>query len=264
LKLAIAGASGRMGRMLIEAALAQPDATITAAFDRADSPTAGRDCAEFLGRSTGVPVATDLSSIVGADVLIDFTRPAATLAHLNACTAARVNMVIGTTGFDEAGKQAIAAAAKKIAIVFAPNMGVGVNVVLKLLDQAARILNADYDVEIIEMHHKHKVDAPSGTALKMGEVIAEARGQKLEDVAVYARVGEVGERKAGAIGFASIRGGDVVGDHTALFAGVGERIEIKHKASNRMTYALGSMRAARFLAGRRTGLYDMFDVLGIK
>ena len=250
--------------MLIEAALAQPDATITAAFDRADSAAAGHDCAEFLGRATGVSVVADLASLGEADVLIDFTRPEATLAHLKACTDSDVNMVIGTTGFDEAGKRAIATAAEKIAIVFAPNMGVGVNVVLKLLDQAARALNEDYDVEIVEMHHKHKVDAPSGTALKMGEVIAEARDAKLEDVAVYARQGVVGARKAGAIGFASIRGGDVIGDHTALFAGVGERIEITHKASSRMTYALGSMRAARFLAGRRTGLYDMFDVLGFK
>ena len=250
--------------MLIEAALAQPDATITAAFDRTDSAAAGHDCAEFLGRSIGVEVVADLSSTNGADVLIDFTRPEATLAHLKACTDAGVNMVIGTTGFDAAGKRAIADAAQKIAIVFAPNMGVGVNVMLKLLDQAARTLNADYDVEIIEAHHKHKVDAPSGTALKMGEVIAEARGEKLQDVALYAREGVVGERKAGTIGFASIRGGDVIGDHTVLFAGIGERIEITHKASNRMTYALGSMRAARFLAGRRTGLYDMFDVLGIK
>ena len=264
MKLAIAGASGRMGRMLIEAALAQPDATIVAALDRADSEAAGRDCAEFLGRATGVAVVSDLSSIGEADVLIDFTRPQATLTHLNASTAAGVNMVIGTTGFDEAGKRMIAEAAQKIAIVFAPNMGVGVNVVLKLLDQAGRILDADYDVEIIEMHHKHKVDAPSGTAFKMGEVIAEARGQKLEDVAVYARVGDVGERKEGAIGFASVRGGDVIGDHTALFAGIGERIEITHKASSRMPYALGSMRAARFLLGRQSGLYDMFDVLGIK
>ena len=250
--------------MLIEAALAQPDATITAALDRADSAAAGHDCAEFLGRSTGVSVVADLSSLGKADVLIDFTRPEATLAHLKACLNAGVNMVIGTTGFDQTGKRAIAAAAEKIAIVFAPNMGVGVNVVLKLLDQAARTLNEDYDVEIVEMHHQHKVDAPSGTALKMGEVIAEARGERLEDVAVYARQGVVGARKAGAIGFASIRGGDVIGDHTALFAGVGERIEITHKASSRMTYALGSMRAARFLAGRRTGLYDMFDVLGFK
>jgi 4-hydroxy-tetrahydrodipicolinate reductase len=264
LKLAIAGASGRMGRMLIEAALAQPDATLTAALDRADSDAAGRDCGEFLGRSTGVAVVADLACIANADVLIDFTRPQATLAHLHACTASQVNMVIGTTGFDEAGKRAIVEAAEKIAIVFAPNMGVGVNVVLKLLDQAARILNADYDAEIIEMHHKHKVDAPSGTALKMGEVIAAARGEKLDDVAIYARVGEVGERKKGTIGFGSVRGGDVIGDHTALFAGIGERIEITHKASSRMPYALGSMRAARFLTGRRAGLYDMFDVLGIK
>ena len=253
-----------MGRMLIETALAQPDATITAAFDRSDSPATGRDCAEFLGRSTGVLVAADLKSLSGADVLIDFTRPEATLAHLAACTAAGVNMVIGTTGFDKAGKQAIYAAAKKIAIVFAPNMGVGVNAMLKLLDQAARILDEAYDVEIIETHHRHKVDAPSGTALKMGEVVAEARGEKLDSIAVYAREGNVGERKAGAIGFASIRGGDVIGDHTVLFAGAGERIEITHKASNRMSYATGSIRAARFLTGRRSGLYDMFDVLGIK
>jgi 4-hydroxy-tetrahydrodipicolinate reductase len=250
--------------MLIETALAQPDATITAAFDRAESPATGHDCAEFLGRSTGVAVVADLKSLAEADVLIDFTRPEATLTHLTACTAAGVNMVIGTTGFDQAGKDAIGAAAKKIAIVFAPNMGVGVNAMLMLLDQAARILNDEYDVEIIETHHKHKVDAPSGTALKMGEVIAAARAEKLENIAVYAREGNVGERKPGTIGFASIRGGDVIGDHTVLFAGAGERIEISHKASNRMSYATGSMRAARFLTGRRSGLYDMFDVLGIK
>ena len=244
--------------------MAQPDATITAAFDRAESPATGHDCAEFLGRSTGVAVVADLKSLAEADVLIDFTRPEATLTHLTACTAAGVNMVIGTTGFDQAGKDAIGAAAKKIAIVFAPNMGVGVNAMLMLLDQAARILNDEYDVEIIETHHKHKVDAPSGTALKMGEVIATARAEKLENIAVYAREGNVGERKPGTIGFASIRGGDVIGDHTVLFAGAGERIEISHKASNRMSYATGSMRAARFLTGRRSGLYDMFDVLGIK
>ncbi len=264
MKLAIAGASGRMGRMLIEAALAQPDATITAAFDRADSCAAGHDCAEFLGRSTGVVVSSDLSAVRGADVLVDFTRPEATLAHLDACTAAGVNMVIGTTGLDAAGKHAIGMAAKKVAIVFAPNMGVGVNAMLKLLEQAARILHDGYDVEVIDTHHKHKIDAPSGTALKMGEVIAEARGQRLADVALYAREGEVGERKADTIGFSSVRGGDVIGDHTVLFAGIGERIEITHKASSRMPYALGSMRAARFLTGRRAGLYDMSDVLGFK
>ena len=253
-----------MGRTLIEAALAQADATIAAAFDRADTPQFGRDCAEFLGHTTGVVVTADLSSLDKADVLIDFTRPEATLTHLQACTDAGVNMVIGTTGFDDAGKQAIGAAAKKIAIVFAPNMGVGVNAMFKLVDLAARILDNGYDVEIIEAHHKHKVDAPSGTALKLGEIVAEARGEKLANVAVYARQGHVGERKTGGIGFTSIRGGDVIGDHTVLFAGVGERIEITHKASDRMAYATGSMRAARFLMGRRTGLYDMFDVLGIK
>lgn len=253
-----------MGRMLIEAALARPDATVTAAFDRADSSAIGRDCGESLGRLTGVTVDADLSALKTAEVLIDFTRPEATLEHLRACKAAGVNMVIGTTGFDAAGKKAIRAAARKIAIVFAPNMGVGVNAMLKLLELAAQILNHDYDVEIIETHHKHKVDAPSGTALKMGEVIAKTRGTKLDKVAVYAREGDVGERTPGAIGFASIRGGDVIGDHTVLFAGIGERIEITHRASNRMTYAIGSMRAARFLAGRRTGLYDMFDVLGIR
>ncbi len=253
-----------MGRTLIEAALAQPDASITAAFDHAESPSYGHDCGEFLGRSTGVTVGADMSALGAADVLIDFTRPEATLQHLRACEAAGVNMVIGTTGFDDAGKQAIRAAAAKIAIVFAPNMGVGVNAMFKLLDVAAHILNDGYDVEIIEAHHKHKVDAPSGTALKMGEVIAQARGEKLGQVATYGREGTIGERKAGTIGFASIRGGDVIGDHTVLFAGTGERIEITHKASSRTAYASGSMRAARFLAGRRTGLYDMFDVLGLK
>ncbi len=264
MKLAIAGASGRMGRMLIEAALARPDATIVAAINHADSSAIGRDCGEFLGRSTGVLVNADLSALNNADVLIDFTRPEATLGYLRACKAAGVNMVIGTTGFDAAGKKAIRAAAKKIAIVFSPNMGVGVNAMFKLLDVAARILNDGYDVEIVEAHHKHKVDAPSGTALKMGEVIATARSEKLDRLAVYARQGAVGERKPGTIGFSSIRGGDVIGDHTVLFAGIGERIEITHRASNRMTYAVGSMRAARFLTGRRTGLYDMFDVLNIE
>ena len=253
-----------MGRMLIEAALQQPDAQVVAAFDRADSPVSGRDCAEFLGRSVGVEVRADMSALKDADVLIDFTRPEATLKHLQACTASGVNMVIGTTGLDDAAKKAINAAAERIAIVFSPNMGVGVNAVFKLLDVAARILSDGFDVEIIETHHRHKVDAPSGTALKMGEVIAEARGTKLDRVAVYAREGIVGERGPETIGFSSIRGGDVIGDHIVLFAGTGERVEIAHKASNRMTYAIGSMRAARFLQGKRRGLYDMSDVLGLK
>ena len=253
-----------MGRMLIEAALQQPDANVVAAFDRADSPIRGRDCGEFLGRSVGVDVDADMSRLKNADVLIDFTRPEATLKHLRACTASGVNMVIGTTGFDDAAKKAISAAAEQIAIVFSPNMGVGVNAVFKLLDVAARILNEGFDVEIIETHHRHKVDAPSGTALKMGEVIAAARGVELDRVALYAREGSVGERAPETIGFSSIRGGDVIGDHVVLFAGTGERVEIAHRASNRMTYALGSMRAARFLQGKRRGLYDMSDVLDIK
>lgn len=264
MKLAIAGASGRMGRMLIEAALSEPGATIAAALDRADSPDIGRDCGEFLGRATGARVTGDLRAVAGCDVLIDFTRPEATLAHLDACVAAGVGIVIGTTGFDDAGKAAIRRASGRIGVVFSPNMSVGVNATFKLLEMAAKMLNRGYDIEIVEAHHRHKVDAPSGTALKMGETIAAALGEKLADVAVYAREGHTGERKAGTIGFATVRGGDIVGDHTVLFAGTGERIEITHRSSSRMTYATGSMRAARFLAGRGPGLFDMFDVLGIK
>jgi 4-hydroxy-tetrahydrodipicolinate reductase len=264
MKLAIAGASGRMGRMLIEAALAQPDMEIVTALDRSDAPSHGVDCGEFLGRATGIKVNSDLAALRAADTLIDFTRPEATLEYLRVCAAGDVNMVIGTTGFDEAGKQAIRATAEKIAIVFAPNMSVGVNATFKLLELAARVLADGYDVEIVEAHHRHKVDAPSGTALKMGEVIAGATGRRLADIAVYAREGHTGERKEGTIGFATMRGGDIVGDHTVMFAGTGERIEITHRAASRMTYAIGSMRAARFLAGRRSGLFDMFDVLGLK
>jgi len=197
-------------------------------------------------------------------VLIDFTRPEGTAAHLAACRRHGVKMVIGTTGFDEAGKNAIRAAAESIGIVFAPNMSVGVNATFKLLEVAASILAAGYDVEIIEAHHRHKVDAPSGTALKMGEVVAAAQGKALEELAVYAREGVTGERKPGTIGFAAVRGGDIVGDHTVMFAGSGERIEITHRAGSRMPYALGSMRAARFLAGRPRGLFDMHDVLGLR
>jgi 4-hydroxy-tetrahydrodipicolinate reductase len=262
-KLAIAGAGGRMGRMLIEAALADPQMRIAAALDRADSPDIGRDCGDFLGRRTGVAIGADLARIGDAEVLIDFTRPEGTAAHLDACRRSGVKMVIGTTGFDDAGKAAIRAAAESIAIVFAPNMSVGVNATFKLLEVAAKILASGYDIEIIEAHHRHKVDAPSGTALKMGEIVAEAQSSSLRDRAVYAREGVTGERRAGAIGFAAVRGGDIVGDHTVLFAGTGERIEITHRAGSRMPYALGSMRAARFVAGRERGLFDMRDVLGL-
>ena len=264
MKLAIAGASGRMGRMLIEAALSERDASIAAAFDRADSPDIGRDCGEFLGRTTGTRVTAGLGALAGCDVLVDFTRPEATLAHLDACVAAGTGIVIGTTGFDDAGKAAIRKAAERIGVVFSPNMSVGVNATFKLLEMAAKMMNRGYDIEIIEAHHRHKVDAPSGTALKMGETIAAALGEKLADVAVYAREGHTGERRPGSIGFATVRGGDIVGDHTVLFAGTGERIEITHRSSSRMTYATGSMRAARFLLGRKPGLFDMFDVLGIR
>jgi 4-hydroxy-tetrahydrodipicolinate reductase len=274
MRVAVAGASGRMGRMLIEALLADTagDLRLAVALDRPDSPEIGRDAGEFLGRRTAVPIEADVGggapadggALPRADVLIDFTRPEATLAHLAVCADAGVRMVIGTTGFDEAGKRAIAAAAQRTGIVFAPNMSVGVNAVFRLLDVAARILAAGYDIEIIEAHHRHKVDAPSGTALKMGEVVAAALGRDLKDVAVYAREGVTGERRAGTIGFSAIRGGDIVGEHTALFAGAGERIEITHRSTSRAGYAQGSLRAARFLAGRPSGLYDMHDVLGLR
>jgi len=264
IRLAIAGAGGRMGRMLIEAALAEPAMQLVAALDRADSPGLGRDCGDFLGRRTGVPIDADLDRLAGADVLIDFTRPEGTAAHLAACRRHGVAMVIGTTGFDEAGKSAIAQASQSIGIVFAPNMSVGVNATFKLLELAAAILSSGYDIEIVEAHHRHKVDAPSGTALKMGEVVAAAQGKPLKELAVYAREGVTGERRPGTIGFAAVRGGDIVGDHTVMFAGTGERIEITHRAGSRMPYALGSMRAARFVAGRPRGLFDMQDVLGLK
>jgi 4-hydroxy-tetrahydrodipicolinate reductase len=253
-----------MGRMLVEAALADPALQIAVALDRDDSPELGRDCGEFLGRRTGVAIGADLARLAQADVLIDFTRPEGTAAHLAACLAHGVRMVIGTTGFDDAGKEAIRAAAQSIGIVFAPNMSVGVNATLRQLEVAAAILSAGYDIEIIEAHHRHKVDAPSGTALKMGEVIAAAQGKALKDLAVFARQGVTGERRPGTIGFAAVRGGDIIGDHTVLFAGTGERIEITHRAASRMPYALGSMRAARFVAGRSRGLFDMHDVLGLK
>ena len=263
-RIAIAGASGRMGRTLIEAVLAAGDCVLSGALDIAGSPSLGSDAAAFAGLRSTTPITADLHrGLQGADVLIDFTRPEGSMAHLALCRELGVNAVIGTTGFSEAHKSAIEAAAQDIAIVMAPNMSVGVNVTLKLLELAARSLSTGYDIEIIEAHHRHKVDAPSGTALKMGEVVATAMGRKLKDCAVYAREGVTGERDPSSIGFAAIRGGDIVGDHTVLFAGTGERIEISHKSSSRANYAQGSLRAARFLSGRRTGLFDMFDVLGL-
>ena len=264
IRVAIAGASGRMGRMLIEAVRASGDCVLAGALDIASSPAIGSDATAFLGVASGVPITADVrAGLTNADVLIDFTRPEGTLEHLAVCAQVGVKAVIGTTGFTAEQKEAIAAAAQKTAVVFAPNMSVGVNVTLKLLDMAARALSTGYDIEVIEAHHRHKVDAPSGTALKMGEVIAQALGRDLKDCAVYAREGVTGERDPSTIGFATIRGGDIVGDHTVLFAGTGERIEISHKSSSRAGYAQGSLRAARFLAAHRTGLFDMFDVLGL-
>jgi 4-hydroxy-tetrahydrodipicolinate reductase len=263
MKLAIAGSTGRMGRMLIEAALASDDFSIAAALERPDAPQIGEDCALFLGKSSGAIITSDLASIALADVLIDFTRPEGTLKHLRACVEHRVRAVIGTTGFDEAGRRQIEQAARSVPVVFSPNMSVGVNVAFRLVELAARMLSQDFDVEIIESHHRHKVDAPSGTALRLGELVASAQGRSLHEVAVHGRHGLTGARPPGGIGFSVIRGGDLVGDHTVMFAGVGERIEITHRASSRMTYALGSLRAARFLAPRGPGLYDMRDVLGL-
>lgn len=263
-RIAIAGASGRMGRMLIEAVLASPDCQLAAALDRPETPQLGQDAGLLLGQETGVPISADVrSALAQADYLIDFTRPEGTLAHLALCAELGVKTIIGTTGFDEAQKAQIAQYAQQAAVVFAPNMSVGVNVTLKLLELAAKVLPG-YDVEIIEAHHKHKVDAPSGTALKMGEVVAQAQNSALQDRAVYERYGHTGERQPGTIGFATIRGGDIIGEHTALFAGTGERIEITHKSSNRAGYAQGSLQAVRFLAGQSSGLFDMFDVLGLR
>jgi 4-hydroxy-tetrahydrodipicolinate reductase len=265
LRVAIAGASGRMGRVLIETVLEAPDATLAGALDVAGSPAIGLDAGQPLGRVTGVLVTADLAiALGGADVLIDFTRPEGTLVHLAECAARGVPMVIGTTGFDEAGRRAIAAAAERIGVVFAPNMSVGVNVTFRLLDIAARLLSEGYDIEVIEAHHRHKVDAPSGTALGMGRAIAGALGRDLDAVATWARHGVTGEREPGTIGFSVIRGGDTVGDHTVLFAGTGERIEITHRSSSRAPYAQGSLQACRFLARQGAGLYDMQDVLGLR
>ncbi len=261
--LAIAGASGKMGRMLLEACATDAETTLVAALDAPQSAAMGVSAKAF-GGDIDLPVTSDAAGVASGSVLIDFTRPEATLAYLDVCVAVGVGMVIGTTGFDDAGKTKIAAAAQHIPIVFSPNYSVGVNTVFKLLELAAKSLDSGYDIEIVEMHHRMKVDAPSGTAIKFGEVIAEAQGTRLADRAVYAREGHTGARKDGAIGFAALRGGDVVGDHTVVFAGIGERIEITHKSASRSTYALGAIRAAKFLDGKTHGLFDMHDVLGLK
>ncbi|WJF89869.1 4-hydroxy-tetrahydrodipicolinate reductase [Paraburkholderia bonniea] len=264
MKIAITGASGRMGRMLIETILNDSSVTLSGALDRAGTPQLGQDAGAFLGKHTGVMLSDDIDQVfAAADCVIDFTRPEATMAHVQAALRHQVKLVIGTTGFDDAQKAQLREAAEHTGIVFAPNMSVGVNVTLKLLEFAARQFAQGYDIEVIEAHHRHKVDAPSGTALKMGEVLAGALGRNLADCAVYSREGVTGERDPSTIGFSAIRGGDIVGDHTVLFAGTGERIEITHKSSSRLSYAQGALRAAHFLEGRASGLFDMQDVLGL-
>ncbi|MBS0300345.1 MAG: 4-hydroxy-tetrahydrodipicolinate reductase [Proteobacteria bacterium] len=264
-KIAIAGSSGRMGRTLLEAVTQAPDLQLAAALERSDSPYLNKDAGELIGASCGIPIVSDYANALkNCHHLIDFTRPQGTLAHLDVCRKTGVKMVIGTTGFSVEEKALLNEAAKDIAIVFAPNMSVGVNVTFKLLEIAAKVLSEGYDIEIVEAHHRHKVDAPSGTALRMGEVIADALKRDLSKVAVYGREGVTGERKPETIGFATIRAGDIVGDHTAMFAGIGERVEISHKASSRMTFAMGALRAVRFLTDKPNGLFDMQDVLGLR
>jgi 4-hydroxy-tetrahydrodipicolinate reductase len=267
-RIAIAGAGGKMGQALIEAVLADPATELAAAFDVAGSAVAGRDAGERFGRATGVAVGTDADAAARvADVLIDFTRPEGSLAHLAACARHGTGAVVGTTGFSEAQKALLATQARSIPVVFAPNMSVGVTVLLALVESAARRLGPAYDIEIVEMHHRHKVDAPSGTALGLGEAAARGAGRALADCAVMARQGDTGARREGTIGFAALRGGDVVGEHTVIFAGAGERIELAHKAASRQNFAAGALRAAHFVAARRaegaTGVADMRDVLGL-
>ena len=268
-RIAVAGAGGKMGQALVEAVLADEQSTLAAAIDIAGSVAAGRDAGERFGRATGIVVGTDVDAGVrAADVLIDFTRPEGTLVHLAACARHGTAAVVGTTGLSDEQKAALAEHARNVPIVFAPNMSVGVNVLLALVEAAARQLGPTYDIEILEMHHRHKVDAPSGTALGLGEAAARGAGRVLADCADKARDGVTGARKEGTIGFASLRGGDVVGEHAVIFAGAGERVELAHKATSRQNFAAGAMRAAHYVAARRAagrpGLADMRDVLGMR
>ncbi|PLR52533.1 4-hydroxy-tetrahydrodipicolinate reductase [Chimaeribacter arupi] len=265
IRIAIAGSGGRMGRQLIQAVQQADGVVLGAALARPGSSLVGVDAGELAGvGALGVKVSDSLDAVMDTfDILIDFTRPEATLAYLETCRRHGKGMVIGTTGFDDAGKSAIKQAADNIGIVFAANFSVGVNVVLKLLEKTAKIMGDYTDIEILEAHHRHKVDAPSGTALAMGEAIADALGRDLKQCAVYAREGHTGERDPKSIGFATVRAGDIVGEHTAMFADIGERVEITHKASSRMTFANGAVRAAAWVSGHKTGLYDMRDVLGL-
>lgn len=265
IRIAVAGAGGRMGRTLVQAITETEGLRLGAATESAGSTLLGADAGELAGVGRlGVMLVADLAdTLADFDVLIDFTTPAATMAHLALCRTSAKRMVIGTTGLDEHQRAAITSASEQIGIVFAPNMSVGVNLCFKLLDIAARVLGEEVDIEIIEAHHRHKVDAPSGTALRMGEVIASALGRDLSEVAVYGREGQTGPRKRQSIGFETIRAGDVVGEHSVWFAADGERVEIAHKASSRMTFAHGAARAARWIAQHEHGQFDMQDVLGL-
>ncbi|GMR01077.1 MAG: 4-hydroxy-tetrahydrodipicolinate reductase [Gammaproteobacteria bacterium] len=266
LNIAVTGAAGRMGRNLIQACYENSNCQLGAAIEHESSPFIGRDAGEMAGLGTlNKLLVSQLSKVTNDfNTLIDFTRPEVTLQNLAVCVANGKNIVIGTTGFSDEEKQQIKQASESIGVVFAPNMSVGVNLCFKLLDIAARVLTDDVDIEVIEAHHRHKVDAPSGTALRMGEVVADALGRNLDDCAVYGREGVTGERDRKTIGFETIRAGDIVGDHTVMFAGIGERVEITHKASSRMTFANGAIRAALWLEDKSKGLYDMQDVLDLK
>lgn len=264
--IAIAGAAGRMGRQLIEACIQANEVILAAALEHPQSNFIGSDAGELasIGKQK-INIVTDLNTIISQfEVLIDFTTPEATLAHLAKCQAMAKRMVIGTTGFSAQQRQLIEQAAQKIAIVLAPNMSVGVNLTFKLLEIAAQVLGEEVDIEIIEAHHRHKVDAPSGTALRMGEIVAQTLGRNLAECAVYGRQGKTNERDRRTIGFETIRAGDIVGEHTVLFAGTGERVEITHKASSRMTFAKGAIRAAQWIMQKEIGLFDMQDVLGLR
>ncbi|MCB1785863.1 MAG: 4-hydroxy-tetrahydrodipicolinate reductase [Chromatiaceae bacterium] len=266
IRVAVVGAGGRMGKTLIQALAGAEGLALKAATEQPDSTLVGVDAGEVAGvGKLGVAISHSLTKVIDDfDVVIDFTGPTATMVHLDVCRQHGKAMVIGTTGLSEAQKQTIVDASGQIGIVFAPNMSVGVNLCFRLLQLAAEVMGDDADIEIIEAHHRHKVDAPSGTALRMGEVIADALGRDLGEVAVYGREGQTGARERKTIGFETIRAGDVVGEHTVWFATEGERVEIAHKASSRMTFAKGALRAAGWVAGKGTGLYDMQDVLGLR
>ena len=266
LRIGVAGAAGRMGRTLVNACAAGTELVLGAAFEAPDHAAVGVDAGVIAGcGELGITVANSLEEVLDdIDVLIEFTRPEPTLAHLALCARAAKRAVVGTTGFDAAGRSAMEDIAGNMALVVAPNMSVGVNVCFKLIEMAARALGDDYDVEVIEAHHRHKVDAPSGTAVRMGEILAEALGRDLSQCAIYGREGHTGERDRTTIGFETIRGGDIVGEHTVMYAGTGERVEITHRAGSRENFAQGALRAAAWVAGRERGLYDMHDVLGLR